>query len=506
MEKHKRARQVLIFTLLCALLFSNLPLVYSVFRHEITGAAEARNGRIDLSRENLASGKIYLEGEWEFYWERFLSTDAEGNGFSDFNISVPAEWSSYTVGGEALPAEGYATYKLTLKDLDYDKPVTVFVPDFGSAYRVFVDGKMTAQSGVLSKNQKDIFTSPKADLYPVILSAVDTHVILIEVATSRFSGLYMTPVLADYEAIKAKHETRDAFRLILFGVAVFSLLSLIALYAFAVKKNLNSLWLPLMVFLIVLRVMLTSEFYSMWQGLLFFNLSYEKTNELMYLSTFALKYLLLFLVEEHCGMKIGKKAKLVFLIYYAVLYLVYLLLPPELYNDGFSVLVPLLTYVLDLYLYIKVYRNRKDLKKFGLPIFFCSILIGVGLAVDSYYINGKIAADMSLALLFTFTICSLIICWVYAMRAADVYDDFARSDSQFKLLQKQLAMQKEYYSTLSGQMNEIREMKHDIRHFVGTMGRLTEEGKIDELKSFIKEYDNKTKTEELPFFCKNIVV
>jgi sensor histidine kinase regulating citrate/malate metabolism len=54
-------------------------------------------------------------------------------------------------------------------------------------------------------------------------------------------------------------------------------------------------------------------------------------------------------------------------------------------------------------------------------------------------------------------------------------------------------------------MNEIRETKHDIRHFIGTMSRFAEEGRFDELKEFLKEYGEKTEMKQLPMFCENVV-
>jgi len=53
-------------------------------------------------------------------------------------------------------------------------------------------------------------------------------------------------------------------------------------------------------------------------------------------------------------------------------------------------------------------------------------------------------------------------------------------------------------------MNEIREIKHDIHHFIGVISRLAEEDKFDELK-VLSEYQEKTKKEQLPVFCENIV-
>jgi len=54
-------------------------------------------------------------------------------------------------------------------------------------------------------------------------------------------------------------------------------------------------------------------------------------------------------------------------------------------------------------------------------------------------------------------------------------------------------------------MNEIRGIKHDLRHFVGVIRRLTKEGRYTELERFLREYTEKTETDPLPVFCENVV-
>ncbi|MDF2523121.1 MAG: hypothetical protein K0R31_762, partial [Clostridiales bacterium] len=473
--------------------------------HDITGTPKAVNGGINLTAVSPADGEIYLDGQWEFYWNRFITTESEQLSNQDMIIAVPDSWSNYDIDGKRLSAEGYASYKLTLRDLKYDKPITLSIQDFSGAYRAFIDGQLAAESGTVSKDIGMIFTVPKADLYPVTLPQKTTHEVVIEVATTRFSGLYMTPVLSDYHRTVDDNSFRNVIRFILFGIVLFSFLCLIAVYTLSIRRKLYSLWLPVMIFFILMRIMLTSEFYSIWQPVLFFNLSYESTNELMYFTTFVLKYLLLFLVQEQCGIPFSKQEKRGFLLYYILLYIIYLFVPQSIYNQYLSVLVPMLTYVLDVYLFIKIYRGRQTLKKFGMVVFWGAALIITGLTIDSYYINGKVYMNMSLTLQLLFTVFALIMSWVYALRMGDLYDDFTKSSSRLELANSQIAVQKEYYEALSGQMNEIREMKHDIRHFIGVMSRLAEENRFEELKVFLGEYGEKTEFEQLPVFCENTI-
>ena len=496
--KEKKLAWLLILSLVLTIGSIHVLVVYTYFYHSITGRPEAVDGRMDLTAISPADGKVYLDGEWELYWDQLIVSEPEPLSSPDLVIKVPISWSNYEINGEPLSAGGVASYKLTLTGLEYDHALSLYIPDFGGAYRVFIDGELTSVSGTVSRNMDEIFTVPKAKLFPVTLSPGKAHSVVIEVATTRFSGLYMTPVLSDYNQTVRGNSSRSAIQLILFGTALFSLTVLFMLYIATPRQKLYSLWLPIMTLFVILRLMLTSEFYSFWQPIFFFNLSYESTNELMYLATFALKYLLIFLFQEQCGITFSRKEKIGFLAYYAVLYLIYMFTPDAIYNQYLSVLLPLLTYVLDLYLFAKIYGERHLLRKHDILVFWSGLLVMAGLSIDSYYLNGKIYANMSLTLVYSFTLFSLIMSWIYSMRTAEIYTGLQWANSQ-------LDRQKEYYEALSVQMNHIREIKHNIHHFAGAMSRLVEENRFDELRAFFTEYVQITHTEQLPVFCEHIV-
>jgi Signal transduction histidine kinase regulating citrate/malate metabolism len=251
--------------------------------------------------------------------------------------------------------------------------------------------------------------------------------------------------------------------------------------------------------------MLTTEFYSFWQKTVFFNLSYEATNELMFLVTFVLKFLLIFLIQEQFGIAFSRKEKYGFSIYYTAIYLMYLFIPHGIYNRHLTIILPVSTFALEFYSFFKIYLGRHQLKKFGLLIYVGVVLAISGLIIDCYYINGNIYPNMSLMLLIMLSAYLIIVSLVYALRVADMYNDYAVSSSRLALAKSQIAMQKEYYDILSGQMNEIRAIKHDIRHFVGVIGRLSGDGRYDELKQFLSEYTEEIETDPLPVFCENIV-
>lgn len=504
MKESKHTKANLILGLIFVILFTHLPVIYTAFYHNLTGAHTAEGAKMDAAQFSK-DRTIVLDGKWEFYWKRLIATNPQQEDKPDFLIKVPDYWSRYKIDGNWLSAGGFSSYRLMLQGLNYSHPITIYIPDFGSAYRIFIDGVLTAESGIVSKNTNKIFTVPKAMLYPVTLSKEGAHEVVIEAASTRFSGLYMAPVLKDYDRAVQEESNRANLRFILFGIVLFSFFVLIVIYRLPFRKEIQSAWLPVMILFVLLRIMLTTEFYSFWQRTVFFNLSYEATNGLMFLVTFVLKFLLIFLIQEQFEITFTRKEKCSFFLYYTAIYLLYVFIPHGIYNRYLTILLPVSTFALEFYSFFKVYFGRHQLKKYGILIYWGVILAVSGLILDCYYINGNIYPNMSLALLTLLAVYLMIVSLVYALRTADVYNDYTVSSSRLAMAKSQITMQKEYYDALSRQINEIRGIKHDIRHFIGVINRLSEEGQYDELKRFLNEYAKKTETEPLPVFCDNIV-
>lgn len=504
MTESKHLKIWLLAGFLFALLCSHLPVVHTLFYHDLTGMPAAVSGRIDLTGISL-SGNVVLDGDWEFYWNRLIS-GSTGVQDRDFFIRVPGSWSKYKTGKANLSPVGYASYKLKLYGLNTHRPITVYIPDFGSAYRVFIDGELTAESGVVSENPEEVFTTTGVKLYPVTLSDSSEHTVVIETATTRFGGLYMAPVLKDFDRAVQDNIGRNTARLILFGTVLFALLVLVGIYCLALRKERQSFRLPAMGFLVLLRIMLTTEFYSLWQHPVFFGLSYEDVNPLIFLVSFAFKYLLIYLIEGLLGIGVSRKEKNSFLLYYTLLYLIYLFTPLQFYVRYLTIALPAAAFAAEVYAFAKVLRSRRQLKKYGLPIYWGTVVAITGLIIDSYYINGSIYLNLSLSLLLSYSVFMIILSLVTALKTADLRSELALSAARLESVKKLMDAQSDYYNALSAQINEIRAVRHDMRHFVGVMKRLADEGRYEELRRFLNECTDTSETAPLPVFCDNVVV
>ena len=504
MKRLGRKEILLIAGILFAIFASHLPVIYTAFYHELTGMPTSEAGKLDLSDLN-SSRRIILDGDWEFYWNRLLVTDSEHNVAPDLILPVPHCGSRYKLNGNYLPVYGYGSFRLIMEGYSDSRPVTIYLPDYGSAYSVYIDKILTSESGIVSKDQEAIFTTTDAKLYPVTLSTAREHEIVVEVATTRFAGLYMVPTLQDYDDAVLHDNNRNSIRFILFGTVLFSFFTLVMLYILRYRKTNRSIWLPIMGLLVLVRIMMTTEFYYFWQNTLFFNLSYEDTNPLMFLVSFSFKYMLIFLVEELLGIMSSRREKLGFLIYYIVLYLLYLFIPLGFYNRYLTILLPICAFAIEVYLFFKVYYNRSKLKKYGLLVYWGTILAITGLMIECYYINGNIYLNLSLSLLVFLSAYLIILSIVLALQTANVYRNFDLASAGLEQARAQITMQSEYYNALREQMNEVRAIRHDVRHFVSTIRLLAEEKRYEQLARFLSDYVEQADPEPLPVFCENVV-
>lgn len=117
---------------------------------------QASNGFLDLQNWDFSkNGIVGLIGEWEFYWQELLPPELNANSNTLF-VPIPGSWTSYKVNGQALPAEGYATYRLAVRLPNTSKVYGLYIDGEGTAYTIWVDGKWIAQNGHVAKNIQEM--------------------------------------------------------------------------------------------------------------------------------------------------------------------------------------------------------------------------------------------------------------------------------------------------------------------------------------------------------------
>ncbi|THF74824.1 hybrid sensor histidine kinase/response regulator [Cohnella fermenti] len=115
------------------------------------GKPRAVDGVLDLRQWSLAQdGSIPLNGQWALYWNGLPATGAEAERakLRPLDVKVPGEWRE-----AGLPGKGYAAYRLTVVTQGNPGTLALRIPAIAPAYRIFVDGRVIAETGFVAADR-----------------------------------------------------------------------------------------------------------------------------------------------------------------------------------------------------------------------------------------------------------------------------------------------------------------------------------------------------------------
>jgi PAS domain S-box-containing protein len=227
---------------------------------------KAVKGILDLTHWDFEKdGPVDLNGEYEFYWQQHVQP-------SDFSIlshqtlafvNVPGFWSKQRLEGRKLPGQGYATYRLRVLLNGMHQSLALRFQDMGTAYRVYVNGKLLDSVGVPGEDRES--TVPR--YYPQVLGineSVDHLDILFHVSNfhHRRGGAWEAIQLGQEGQLRDLRERRVGVDLFLFG-SIF----IMAIYHFGLfflrKVDRSPLYFGLFCFVVAVRLLTTGERYLM---------------------------------------------------------------------------------------------------------------------------------------------------------------------------------------------------------------------------------------------------
>lgn len=205
---------------------------------------------------------VRLSGEWEFYWQRHLAPRqiALSSDIQPSLMNVPDTWNGKVVGGNELPETGFATYRINVLVSSVEE-YALKIPDIGTAYELFVDGKSLAKVGEPGQSRKT--TTPR--YYPTTVSFTPQSLrveIVVHVSNYdyRMGGIWLPLVFGTPQQIESATENQRALDLLLFGAIVIIGLYNLALFAMR-REDPSSLFLGLFCLLLATRLMTVGDRY-----------------------------------------------------------------------------------------------------------------------------------------------------------------------------------------------------------------------------------------------------
>ncbi len=340
----------------------------------------AVNGILDLTGIDLnESRSVKLDGQWEFYWNRLLEPrDFESpvpppmSGF----ISLPNPWNGYLINGEPLSGEGFATFRLTVKQKNTGSLLGFRVPYMSTAYKLWVNGRLVSSGGTIGKNRDEM--RPQ-ELPRIAYFSAGEETLRIVVQVSNFhhikGGIRESLLLGSEKRIQARRDRQLAFDIFQWGVLLIMGLYHLALYALR-KKDPSTLYFGIFCLIISLRVVLTGEHYLI---ALFPGFSWEIEARLEYLTLYLGPPIFLMFIRSLYPFELSGFMLRVFQALAAVFCLVIIITPARIFSHTLLVYegILVLSCVYAIYCIVRaIARGREGALIFiiGFTCFFATII------------------------------------------------------------------------------------------------------------------------------------
>lgn len=237
---------------------------------------KAMRGELDLSAW-LHEGKrtaAALDGEWEFYWNNLLEPeDFQASTLNDSEVflpepqmvPVPRPWTDYKAkeSGEALPNEGYATFRLRVylsETLTLNRQTLGIYPkSIASSYRIWINGSDKGGNGIVGQDRagevpgsypKTIYFEPQAGWNEIIIQVSNF--------SQRNAGIWQSVEFGMAEAISWLRVARVSAQVFIVGIFFVMGLYYLLVY-FNRRQELSALFFGLLCLSVGIRTIVLGE-------------------------------------------------------------------------------------------------------------------------------------------------------------------------------------------------------------------------------------------------------
>jgi len=220
----------------------------------------ARDGVLDLSSWDAdRDGPVALDGQWEFHWDQLLTPEdfaqsaarPEPSGY----LNLPGTWKGYLLKGAPLPGLGQATFRLRLLPGPGSRPLAIRLFALHAAYRLWIDGRLAAESGVVGRSETA--ETPNRSLVLARFESGDAPVeLVLQVSNHSYRrGGPINPLLLGVE----QQLEQIHLRIWSWGMLFVGSLLIMALYHFVLyflkKKDVSTLYFSLVCLVLICAYM-----------------------------------------------------------------------------------------------------------------------------------------------------------------------------------------------------------------------------------------------------------
>lgn len=492
-DKFKRNLIVFIAVLLTMVAGLSLPF-FSALLPELINKANLTSAVADVEEYELDNReRVYLSGEWEFFWNKHIISNGIKNPQSDAYVHIPSSWTTYKINGENLPNGGRASYRIKLKNVNASESFVVSVPNVSGACKVFINGECVFSN----RGNPDISYQSVVESYaiPFNFKRVEARdcEIVVEMTCNYSGGLTAVPILSTYESFHSREMGTLAQRYFYIGIVIFIAVAVLLL-GILNKDVGGQFWLFVLCFVFAFRMMITNEGYLVSHGL-FGDIDYEIMTSLIYVSTYIIKLSMLMHLINVLGIKIRQTS----LVGIAGIFLVCAFVPYVLYDYIYIATsymwLQSVTYLLDVLLIYKMSEKIVARKKFAILYLVVYCATSAGIVIENFDINGYISQNVSFIM--------PIACMVFI--SSVVFVHFGDTVEAFKQAKKTAELQKELGDiNMTLMISQIQ--PHFLYNALNTIKYLTKkdpkaaETAIVKFSSYLRaNMDSLTEKEPIPF-------
>ena len=224
----------------------------------------AENGILDLQQYDIRNnGPVKLSGKWEFYWQKFLTSEQiiQNNLKPDCFIKVPVSWNGCKVKEQILESNGFATYRLKVLTKNFNGKLAFKLPTQGLAYSLYIDDTLITTVGKIGKS-KDTYSPEYLPHVADFTIANESFEIIMHIANFHHNvgGQWYPIIFGAEEDIRAIRETNMTTELILIGMFLILCFYHLALFLLR-RKDLSPLYFSIFTFLIMVRTSVMGEMF-----------------------------------------------------------------------------------------------------------------------------------------------------------------------------------------------------------------------------------------------------
>ncbi len=412
-------------------------------------APQAVNGVLDLTHwEFEKDGRVKLEGEWEFYWQRLLTPAdfAQPQPQKAEFFPVPGDWNSYVWNNQTLPSEGYATFRLRIKLNPPKEFIALKVQEIDSAYRLWFNEQLLLANGQVGQTKAETVPQylPKTGYIRLEPMGQDIQLIL-QIANFDYKdgGIYRDLTLGTVAQIERETYRSMAFQTFLFGSLLFMSMYHLGLYLLR-RKDVSPLYFGIFCFLLAMRSIEPGERILSY----FFGLGFETVIKISHLTVFPPAVVFLMFLESLFPQEVSKKLLRPLQVLVAIYSVIVLTTPARIYSYllVYSQIVVVGAVIFGLYILIMAsFRQREGAISFMVGLFILAVTVINDLLFDNGLINTMFLAPFG-TFIFTFSQ-SLIL----SARSAKAFDNVETLSKELYLSNERLA---DYNQTLTEKVKE----------------------------------------------------